>query len=89
MTDMERITERLQAMAEKWVNKEFEARSEAEFSRQLEGTERDTPESRAALNTRILHEVEAESEQWIEAELSKIDFDENGNLKDGIEGGLE
>lgn len=89
MTDKEKITERLQAMAEKWASQEFAKRSEAEYVRQLEGTERDTPETRAALNTRILQDVEAESERWIEAELSKIDFDENGNLKDGIEGGLE
>ena len=83
MTDKEKITERLQAMAEEWVSQEFAKRSEAEYVRQLEGTERDTPEDRAALNTRILQDVEAESERWIEAELSKIDFDENGNLKGG------
>ena len=83
MTDYERLRERLQEMAEKWVTQEFAKRSEAEYVRQLEGTERDTPENRADLNTRILQDVEAESEQWIEAELSKIDFDENGNLKGG------
>lgn len=83
MTDMERITERLQEMAEKWASQEFAKRSEAEYVRQLEGTERDTPETRAALNTKILQDVEAESERWIEAELSKIDFDENDDLKGG------
>lgn len=89
MTDYERLRERLQEMAEEWASQEFAKRSEAEYVRQLEGNEDDTPENRADLNTRILQEVEAESERWIEAELSKIDFDENGNLKDGIEGGLE
>lgn len=80
MTDCERITERLQEMAEEWVNQEFAKRSEAEYVRQLEGTERDTPEKRAALNTKILKAIEAESEQWIEAELNKNEFDEEGNL---------
>lgn len=83
MTDKERITERLQAMAEEWASREFAKRSEAEYVRQLEGNEDDTPETRAALNTRILHEVEAESERWIEAELNKHEFNEDGNLKGG------
>ena len=87
MTDYERLRERLQDLAEEWGTKEFAKRSEAEYVRRLEGNEDDTPETRAALNTRILHEVEAESERWIEAELSKIDFDENGNLKDDLKGG--